>query len=291
MIASFGEILFDVYPDRELLGGAPFNFLYHIHALTGDGLFISRVGNDERGKKIRSFLEQHSINREHVQIDLHHPTGAAFVAMDKNGIPSFTIAEETAYDFIEPDAAALDAVAASEMFYFGTLVQRSDASRTTLYELSRQAEQCFFDVNLRQHYYSTEILHRSLTLADIVKLNEQELRIVHSLFFSTPFSLDTSPLLLMEKFSLTHLAVTLGENGSWIWTPTEKYFHKTIASVVRDTVGAGDAFAAMMCLGIVKGWSVKLLHERASAFSAAVCGIDGALPPDNSFYDQYRKIV
>lgn len=291
MIASFGEILFDVYPEKELLGGAPFNFLYHIHALTGEGIFISRIGNDDRGTTIRTFLEQHAIEREHVQIDLHHPTGAAFVEMGKNGIPSFTIAEETAYDFIEPNAATLDMVERCDMLNFGTLVQRSDVSRATLYELSQKAARCFFDVNLRQQYYSTEILQRSFILADIVKLNDEELKTIHSLFFSSPFSLETSPRELMEKFSLTHLAVTLGEYGSWIWTPKKKYFHKSTAPVVRDTVGAGDAFAAMMCLGIVKGWSIELLHERASAFSAAVCGIDGALPLSEDFYEPYRKDV
>lgn len=288
MIASFGEILFDVFPEEELLGGAPFNFFFHIHALTGDGVFISRIGSDERGKKILSVFEQHSIDSRYVQIDPHHPTGAAFVLLNDNGIPTFTIAEETAYDYIEPTPAAIEALAECDVLYFGTLAQRNNTSRSALHRLSRNAKRCFFDVNLRQHYYTAEILQQSFALADIVKLNDEELRQIHSLFFTGPCSLDTSPRLLMEKFSLSFLAVTMGENGSWMWTPDRAHFHKTIAAVVRDTVGAGDAFAAMMCLGILKGWSLEKIHQAASEFSAAVCGVKGALPEDDKLYEKYK---
>jgi fructokinase len=289
MTAAFGEILYDVYPDRELLGGAPFNFLYHVHALTGSGTILSRIGNDDRGSNIREFLNRHAINQQNIQIDLHHPTGTAVVQLTGEGIPSFTITEESAYDFIEhtPDTDA--ALTDCAMLYFGTLAQRSEISRTTLYTLSQNADRCFFDVNLRQEYYSTEVLQRSLVLADIVKLNEEELETIHSLFFSTPYTLAGSAAELMENFSLSHLAVTLGENGSWIYTPGSNDFRRTTVPHVRDTVGAGDAFAAMMCLGIMRGWSIAQLHERASAFSACICGIDGALPDGDDFYEQYRK--
>lgn len=289
MITAFGEILYDVYPERELLGGAPFNFLYHIRALTGSGTIISRIGNDDRGSAIREFLNRHAIGQEFLQIDLHHPTGTAVVALSDAGIPSFTITEESAYDFIEqtPDADA--ALTNCEMLYFGTLAQRSEVSRSTLYALSQNAARCFFDVNLRQEYYSTEVLQRSLVLADIVKLNAEELHTIHSLFFSAPYSLDRSASELLSHFSLTHLAVTLGEDGSWIYTPESHDFHRTTVPHVRDTVGAGDAFAAMMCLGIMREWPLKHIHELASAFSADICGIDGALPASDDFYEQYRK--
>ncbi|MHB1050155.1 MAG: carbohydrate kinase family protein [Bacteroidota bacterium] len=289
MIAAFGEILYDVFPDRELLGGAPFNFLYHVHALTGNGTIISRIGNDDRGSKIREFLNRHSIDQQNIQIDLHHPTGTAVVQLTGEGIPSFTITEDSAYDFIEHTPEADAVLAQCDMLYYGTLAQRNEMSRSSLYALTQNADRCFFDVNLRQDYYSTEVLQRSLVLADIVKLNGEELETIHSLFFSTPYTLAGSASELMENFSLSHLAVTLGENGSWIYTPGSNDFRRTTVPHVRDTVGAGDAFAAMMCLGIMRGWSIAQLHERASAFSAAICGIDGALPDGDDFYEQYRK--
>ncbi len=289
MITAFGEILYDVYPERELLGGAPFNFLFHVHALTGNGTIISRIGNDDRGSMIRDFLDRHTIDQKCLQIDLHHPTGTAVVELGSDGIPSFTITEESAYDFIEhtPDTDA--ALINCEMLYYGTLAQRSETSRSTLYALSQNADRCFFDVNLRQEYYSTEVLQRSLVLADIVKMNADELETIHSLFFSAPFALAPSAAELVSHFSLSHLAVTMGEYGSWIYTPESGDFQRTPVQHVRDTVGAGDAFAAMMCLGIMRGWPVEEMHERASAFSAEICRIDGALPDGNEFYQQYRK--
>jgi len=291
MVAAFGEILFDVFPEQELLGGAPFNFLYHIQALTGNGRFISRIGNDERGGVIRAFLQQHSIDQQYVQIDLHRPTGTAVVQVNSEGIPSFTITEESAYDYIEYSSDSARGLLNCEMLYFGTLAQRNEMSRSTLHQLSRTADRCFFDVNLRQQYYSAEILHQSFVLADIVKLNTEELERVHALFFSTRFSMDSAPGELMEKFSLSHLAVTMGENGSWMWMPEGKHFHRTAAPRMVDTVGAGDGFAAVMCAGILKNLPLKTIHRLASEFSAALCGIQGALPPDSEFYLPYKKAL
>lgn len=291
MIAAYGEILFDVYPDREFLGGAPFNFLYHIHALTGNGIFISRVGNDQRGAAIRKFLEDHAIDRNHVQIDMHNPTGAAIVTLNENGIPVFTIAEETAYDYIEHTIDTSNALADCSVLYFGTLAQRSEVSRTSLYTFSQQADRCFFDVNLRQKYYSTEILQRSLILADMVKMNAEELEIIHQLFFSSVFDEDAAARELLEKFSLSHLAVTKGEHGSRLHTPDTDHTHKTKAVKVIDTVGAGDGFAAMLCAGILQQLPLEKTHILASEFSSELCGLKGALPQDIRFYEAYRKAL
>ncbi len=291
MVAAFGEILFDVYPDKELLGGAPFNFLYHIHALTGKGVFISRIGNDPRGVTIRKFMEDHAIDRSMVQIDMHKPTGAAFVTLDKDGVPGFRIAEETAYDYIEHAPDAPDLLADCEILYYGTLAQRNETSRNSLYLISQHADRCFFDVNLRQNFYSTEILQRSLILADIVKMNEDELKKIHELFFSSAYSQKTASKELLERFSLSHLAVTMGGDGSTIYTPDGSHTQKTPAASVIDTVGAGDGFAAMLCAGLVKQRPLELIHRLASDFSAELCGIHGALPENDRIYDVYRKAL
>jgi len=284
MITAFGEILFDVYPAEEHLGGAPFNFIYHIHKLAGQGNIISRIGDDERGKRIQQFLTKHRMNQRFVQIDTKRPTGTATVRLNESGIPTFTIDEDVAYDFIEMPSGFNEEI---ELLYFGTLAQRSVVSRNTLHQLSQSAQKCFLDVNLRQNYYSMDILRQSLEIADIVKLNIEELQTIHTFFFSEPFELKTSAQLFIKKFSFSHLAVTLGEEGSWIFTKEKSHFHQTKVKHVVDTVGTGDGFSAMMCLGILRGWSLKKIHETASRFAAGLCKVRGALPPA-SFYIAFK---
>ncbi|MBX7153140.1 carbohydrate kinase [bacterium] len=290
MIAAFGEIVFDVYPDRERLGGAPFNLIYHIIRLTGKGALISRVGNDERGQNVQKFLSDRHLDIHGLQIDSKKPTGTAVVQLNQDGIPSFTITGGVAYDAIAttPEAEAL--VESCELFYFGTLAQRSMASQNTLYQIVRRAKQSFLDVNLRQNFYSADLLRISLELADVVKLNYEELRIIDALLFSETFSIEAAALRLIRTFSLLQLAVTLGNEGSWIFAEGEKTFHQTTIDHVVDTVGAGDGFAAIMCAGRIAGWTQDMIHRTASEFSAALCGIEGALPEDDRFYEPFRSL-
>jgi fructokinase len=287
MIAAFGEILFDVYLDEEHLGGAPFNFIYHIHKLTGEGSIISRIGDDERGRKIYKFLAEKGIDQSFLHIDEEHPTGTATVRLDSSGTPTFTIEENVAYDFIETPSGFDNGI---DLLYFGTLAQRSTISRNTLEQLINNSHKCFLDINLRQQYYTREILERSFAAADIVKLNLEEFQTIHPLFSSESFELEENTRSFLKKFSLSHLAVTLGENGSCIFTENESHFHQTKTKNVIDTVGAGDAFSAMMCLGILKGLPLNEIHKAASDFSAALCGIKGALPVDDGFYEGYKKV-
>lgn len=285
MIAAFGEILFDVYPDKEYLGGAPFNFIYHIHKLTGEGSIISRIGNDGRGKKIQQFLNETGMDQQLLQTDNDHATGTATVHIDSNGNPKFTLEENAAYDFIEYPQNLTTEI---EFLYFGTLAQRSFVSRNTLKLLTEKAYRCFLDVNLRQQYYSREIIEQSFAFADIVKLNLEELHTIHPLFFTESFELRQSAMLFLNKFSLSHIAVTLGEEGSWLFTERESNFQKTTVKLVVDTVGAGDGFSAIICYGILKGLPMKDIHKAASEFSAALCQVKGALPNNDKLYEKYK---
>lgn len=291
MITAFGEILFDVYPDQARLGGAPFNFIYHVHRLTGKGSFISRIGNDEYGNEITKFLKSDSMGMSFVQIDDTHPTGTAIVRLDEGGIPTFTITEDVAYDHIIGDEKVNNAIGGSDLLYFGTLAQRSPVSRATLYQYCSAAPRCFVDVNLRQRYYSKEIVHQSFEYADFVKLNAEELETIHSMFFTGTFERNRAVRLLMRKYSFSYLALTLGSDGSWMFSADEEYYHKTDAPRVVDTVGAGDGFAAMMCVGIQNGWTIDRINTTASEFSASLCEIEGALPNHDSFYDAYREVL
>ena len=288
MIAAFGEILFDMYPGEEHLGGAPFNFIYHIHKLTGGGSIISRIGNDERGKNIQQFLSLKGMDQRFLQIDKNRSTGTVSVRLNGTGIPTFSIEDEVAYDFIE---APPDFEKEIELLYFGTLAQRSVVSRNALQQLSGKTRRRFLDMNLRQRYYTPDILQQSFAIADIVKLNLEELQTIHPLFFSEPFELKESAQLFLEKFTLSHVAVTMGEGGSWMLMNDESHFCKTKTDRVVDTVGAGDGFSALMCLGILRGWPLEQINRTASEFSTALCGTKGAVPENDEFYEPYRRLA
>lgn len=291
MVTVFGEILFDVYPDARYLGGAPLNFLYHLQALSVPVTMISRIGADDAGSAVRQFFAENSLSTECLQIDLEKATGTAHVRVDNRGIPHFSITEDSAFDFIEANDQNGRLVSSSDMLYYGTLARRNIGSREAFNRLVKRAAKCFCDINLRQQYYSTELIHQSLQNADIVKLNDKELEIVHSLFSTVPYKQDNAARLLLEQFSLTCLAVTMGENGSWCYTQQSAHFQKTIAPRVLDTVGAGDAFAAVLCAGLIKQLSIEHIHELASRFSAEVCTFRGALPHDAGIYAPYKKAL
>ena len=170
-ITSFGEILFDVYPGKKTLGGAPFNFIYHIKKLTGSGNFISRIGDDDLGKKILSLADSNKLGN-YIQIDNEHLTGVANANLDKNKIPHWQIELNRAYDFIENNAAIESLVEKkSDCLYFGTLAQRNEKSRNTIRELFDKNIKYFCDLNIRQNFYSREIIESSLTASNAVKLN------------------------------------------------------------------------------------------------------------------------
>lgn len=290
MIVAFGEILFDVYADRERLGGAPFNFIYHVIRLTGKGGLITRVGDDARGRAIQKFLSERRIDLHELQIDSEKPTGTAVVALDSQGIPTFTITADVAYDAIAPSDKAILLADGCDIFYFGTLAQRAATSQKTLHQVARRAKQCFLDVNLRQNFYTADVLRHSLELADVVKLNGDELTVIDQLLFTESFSIEAAARRLIQQFSLRQLAVTLGSDGSWMFSGKTKSFYQTKADRVVDTVGAGDGFAAMMCAGGLAGWKLDTVHRTASEFSAALCGIEGALPDDDRFYEPFRSL-
>ena len=158
-ITAFGEILFDVYPDTRTLGGAPFNFIYHIKKLTGQGNFISAVGDDELGIEIINFLKSNTISPDYVTVDKNHPTGVANANLDENKIPHWEIKLNCAYDFIEISDKIMNLIKEeTDCLYFGTLAQRNDISRNTLNSLFGKKLKYFCDLNLRQNFYNTDII-------------------------------------------------------------------------------------------------------------------------------------
>lgn len=289
-ITSIGEILFDIYPNHKRLGGAPLNFIYHIKKLTDNGNIISRVGKDVLGNKVINELNHAGISIEFIQQDHLHPTGTALVSLDKNGMPGFKIEPDCAYDFIEVNEENENLINKdTDCLYFGTLAQRSKISRETIQSFFNRGLKYFADINLRQNFYNEDILAATLKASDFIKVNYDEMHILNDLFVQSDYSTERVALELMEKFELNMIAVTRGADGSSIFENGKRYDHSNVEAKVVDTTGAGDAFAAILCLGYLSGLEIPYINKLANDFASDICQFEGALPKNDRIYESFRE--
>ena len=294
MVLVIGEILFDVFPDYRRLGGAPFNFAYHLKNFGFNVRFISRIGMDDAGKEILHRLELAGFNLDDIQIDDVHPSGSVKVKLDKSGAPQFDIISEVAYDYIEflPEYHA-NLTNEARIIYFGSLVQRSVAGCENLQAfISRNAskKQNLYDINLRPGCYSNDIIEKSLLKTDILKLNTGELE---KLMQMRSLKMENEQFVhyLMETHSIQTVSLTKGELGSELFT-NHGSFSSDSADVIKvvDSVGAGDAYAAMLAAGMLKNWPPQEILERASLFASRICEIKGAIPESSLFYEPFKPL-
>ena len=280
-VVGLGEVLWDLLPERTCLGGAPANFAY-ITTLMGDqGIVASRVGEDSHGIEALRRLEELGLDIDHVETDRQHPTGTVKVHLDGNGQARFEIPHPVAWDFLQwtPDwqdlADTVDAVC------FGSLAQRSEESRATIRRfLAATSPDALkvFDVNLRQSYYSHEILSESMRLADVVKLNDDELPKIMSLCKIPHKDELSSAQRLLRDFDLKIVCVTRGGRGSLLVRGNEVSEHPGFKVRVADTVGSGDAFTAGLVHEYLHGASLGLMNEVANLVGAWVASEVGAMP-------------
>jgi len=289
-ITSIGEILFDIYPNHKRLGGAPLNFIYHIKKLTDNGNIISRVGKDVLGNKVINDLKHSGLSFDFIQHDHHHPTGMALVTLDDNGTPNFKIEPECAYDFIELNDENESLINAdTDCLYFGTLAQRSDISRKAIQSLFNRGLKYFSDLNLRQNFYNEEILNSSLKAADFLKVNYEEMLVINDLLLQSEYSTERVAYEIMDKFDIKMIAVTRGKDGSSIFENGKRYDHSNVDVKVLDTTGAGDAFAAVLCVGYLHGLEIPYINKLANDFASEICQFEGALPKYDRIYDSFRE--
>ncbi len=290
-ITSIGEILFDVYPKFKKLGGAPFNFIYHIIKLTGEGHFISRIGNDENGEEILSFLNSRNISEEFIQLDEIHNTGEAIPTLSETKIPVWEIKKERAYDFIELTKEIEEVIQdKTDCLYFGTLAQREETSRKTIQSLFNNKLKFFCDLNIRQNFYNEETLENCLNVSNALKLNEDELKLITNIFIDKKYDLHESASKIRNKYDIELLCVTLGESGSILFKDKMQDHCDTNIKKeeIVDTVGAGDAFAAIFCLGYLLEWDISKINRISSEFASEIVKINGALPDDDLIYQKFR---
>jgi fructokinase len=280
-VVGLGEVLWDHLPERTCLGGAPANFAY-ITTLMGDqGIVASRVGEDSPGLEALRRMEELGLNIDDVQTDRQRPTGTVKVELDGKGLARFEIAHPVAWDFLEwtPDwqhlAGKADAVC------FGSLAQRSEESRVTIQHFLNATPPStvkVFDVNLRQSYYSLEVLAESMRLADIVKLNDEELPRIMRLHKAPHQDELPSAQWLLRTYALKLVCVTRGGRGSLLVRDKDSSQHPGFRVRVADTVGSGDAFTAGMVHEYLHGASLDLMNEVANLVGAWVASEVGAMP-------------
>src|SRR5512133_717307 len=280
-VIGIGEVLWDLLPSGSQLGGAPANFAYHARALGAAARVISRVGNDPLGREVRARFETQEIDCGALQVDNGAPTGAVTVTLSASGVPAYTIHENVAWDRLIVTPEALSAVREADAICFGSLAQRSEPSRTSIQRLvaATPAESLrVFDVNLRQGYYSLEIIEQSLRLANVLKLNDAELPVIAALFNVTG-SPQKQLEQLAQKFRLRLIALTRGpagsllfQNGGWSDCPS-------VPICIVDTVGAGDAFTAALVMGLLQKVELNEINQLAGEVARHVCSCAGATPP------------
>ncbi|WP_373989340.1 PfkB family carbohydrate kinase [Duganella sp. BuS-21] len=298
-IAVFGEALVDDFISEQVVGGAPFNVARNLAAFGVAALMVTRIGADKNGALVRNEFSRFGMSEAGLQVDARETTGRVVVERHAAG-HRFIILPDQAYDYIEP-TPALAALrgAQPQVIYFGTMAQRHEQSRATLRAmLEASSAQRYLDLNVREGQVTERIAHESLKLADIVKVNEDELKDLFRWYTHTQpgtgaadsAALRDACLTLMRSFGLQGLIVTLGERGALYFGAdgTLAANHECHAPAhIVDTVGAGDAFSAVFLFGQAQGWPLPLTLARANAFAGAICGISGAVPADIGFYTQW----
>lgn len=280
IVVGMGEALWDVLPEGKKIGGAPANFAYHVSQFGLNSRVVSAVGDDKLGMEILDNFREKKLNAM-VEI-VPYPTGTVQVELDAEGVPCYDIKEGVAWDNIPYTPALEDLAKHTKAVCFGSLAQRSVVSRDTINRFidAMPAEDTLkiFDINLRQGFYTKEILCNSFSKCNILKINDEELVTVSRMFGYPGIDLQDKCWILLAKYNLKMLILTCGVNGSYVFTPGNVSFVETPRVEVADTVGAGDSFTAAFVSSILSGLSIGEAHKLAVETSAYVCTQNGAMP-------------
>jgi len=280
---TFGEALFDIIKGSAHLGGAPLNIAAHLAKLGAKPTVITEVGRDELGKVLLTITEKMGIDTSYISVDEKRPTGTVTVKLEDEGIPIFTINEGVAWDAITLDEEQFKALSGKEwdVFYFGTLAQRSEENRRTLKRLLSEikANNFFYDVNLRAGFYTKEWILSSLEHCTILKMNEEEATAISCFLFGTVHSFDALCRLLTEEYpDISIICITKGPEGAAAYNKGVYEEIKITSVEVADTVGAGDAFSAGFLYTYLSGYGVSKATLIASILGTYVASKPGSVP-------------
>lgn len=277
-IIGLGEILWDMLPTGKQLGGAPANFAYHVCRLGGNGWAVSAISDDELGREIKNTLSTKKLNT--ILEEVNEPTGTVQVTLNAAGVPTYEITEGVAWDHIPFTERIGDLAKETSAVCFGTLAQRSPESRATIHEFIENMPDGslkVYDINLRQNYYDEKIISDSLRLADILKINDEELDIV-SKMLSLSGTQEERCRAISRAFNLKFVILTKGGDGSEVVLEDKVHISRPGKIDIVDTVGAGDSFTAAFILAYLRGESLEKAHTIATEVSSYVCTKAGAMP-------------
>ena len=281
LVVGLGEALWDVLPEGKKLGGAPANFAYHAGQFLGqeNTLAISALGEDKLAEETIESLEEHGLR--YLMPRVPYPTGTVQVQLDEQGIPTYDIRENVAWDNI-PFTPEIEEVARQcRAVCFGSLAQRNVVSRENIHRfLDATPKDCMkiSDINLRQNFYTREVIQESMQRCNILKINDEELVTIGRMFGYPGLDIENKCWLILGKYNLDMLVLTCGTNGSYVFAPGQMFFRETPKVQVADTVGAGDSFTGAFCSAILTGKSISEAHKLAVEVSAYVCTQNGAMP-------------
>ena len=278
-IVGLGEALWDVLPEGKKLGGAPANFAYHAGQFGLDTIAISALGEDKLAEETIEALKEHNLN--YLMPRVPYPTGTVQVTLTGDGIPTYDIKENVAWDNIPFTEEMKEIAKNARAVCFGSLAQRNIVSRNNIHKfLDSTPKDCvkIFDINLRQQFYTKEVIKESLQRCNILKINDEELVLIGRMFGYPGLDIENKCWLILGKYDLDLLVLTCGTNGSYVFTPGQMSFQETPKVEVADTVGAGDSFTGSFCASILNGKPVPEAHKTAVQVSAFVCTQNGAMP-------------
>lgn len=279
IIVGLGEALWDCLPEGRKLGGAPANFAYHASQFGNQAYAISAVGNDELGTETLKAFDEKQLHYIMPRVDF--PTGTVQVTLDDEGVPTYDIKTDVAWDNIPFTPEIEEAARNCQAVCFGSLAQRSSVSRDTIRRfLGATPMSCLkiFDINLRQNFYSKEVICDSLRSCNVLKINDEELVTIGRLFGYPGLDMENKCWLILGKYNLNMLVLTCGVNGSYVFAPGLVSYQETPLVDVADTVGAGDSFTGGFTAAILAGMPMQEAHKLAVEVSAFVCTQNGAMP-------------
>ena len=288
-VVCFGEVLWDVFPDEERIGGAPLNVASRLSASGIETGIISKVGADEKGKNAIAFLKKQGVDTSLITQDPEHSTGMVLVTLNNQGSASYEIAYPAAWDKIELKPEMKKAVKNADAFIFGSLVCRDEVSRNTLFSLLEEDGYKIFDVNLRPPHYQSAILEHLMHKANFIKFNDDELFEIAAEVGSPYNSLEQNLHFIAEKTNTPTICVTKGRHGAVLLRDNKLYYNSGYQIKVKDTVGAGDSFLASLISGLLKKEEPQKALDYACAIGALVAGQEGANPELKE--DEVRKFM
>lgn len=278
-VVGLGEALWDVLPEGKKLGGAPSNFAYHAAQMGVKAIAVSALGEDKLGEETVAQLKEKKLN--YLMPRVPYPTGTVQVELDNDGIPTYDIKENVAWDNIPFNEDVKEVAQNTLAVCWGSLAQRNVVSRETIYKfLDSTPTPCLkvFDINLRQNFYTKEIIRESMKRCNVLKINDEELVLIGRMFGYAGLDMENKCWLILGKYNLDMLVLTCGVNGSYVFTPGAMSYQETPRVEVADTVGAGDSFTAAFCAAVLQGKPIAEAHKLAVDVSAYVCTQNGAMP-------------